>query len=105
MVLPTNLNPRRFKSLLMASDSGVFAGNFLHRLPGVLLRLVADKSPDVLVKRAEFVLHGQETFAFWMAASIFSRLRTIPASASKLFRFFWPYLATMAGSNWSKASR
>ena len=29
MVLPTNLNPRRLKSLLMASDSGVVAGTSL----------------------------------------------------------------------------
>ena len=36
--------------------------DFLDRLPGVLLWLVADKSPNVLVKRAEFVLHGQEHF-------------------------------------------
>src|SRR5262245_43401893 len=34
--------------------------DFLERLPGVLLRLVSNESPDVLVKGADFVLYGQE---------------------------------------------
>src|SRR5262249_23258315 len=34
--------------------------DFLHRSPGVLLGLVANKSPDVPIKRAEVVLHGKE---------------------------------------------
>src|SRR5262249_35166938 len=34
--------------------------DFLNRPPGVLLRLAANKSPNVLVKRSNVVLHGQE---------------------------------------------
>ena len=48
---------------------------------------------------------ARNALAFWIAASIFSRLRTMPGFDSKLCCFLLPYLATAAGSKWSKALR
>ena len=59
MVLPTKRNPRRFKSLLMASDSGVVAGMSAsdrgRRCAGL-----GRKLPDVGIERAERVARLEE---------------------------------------------
>ena len=60
MVEPTNLKPRRSKSLLMASDCGVRAGSTSSALPAVLHRPAIHESPDVAVEAAEFLLHFEE---------------------------------------------
>ena len=59
MVLPTKRNPRRFKSLLMASDSGVVAGMSASER-GRGPRAVRRKLPDVGVERAESLARLEE---------------------------------------------
>src|SRR6516165_205155 len=75
--------------------------DFLDRPPGVLPRLVADESPNVLSNVPMSSCTARNALAFWTAASIFSRLRTIPLSDNKLWHFLWPYLATATGSKLS----
>src|SRR5436309_3554017 len=48
-----------------------------HRLPGVLLRLVADESQVYLSKLPNSSCTTRNIFAFWTAASTLRRLRTI----------------------------
>ena len=61
MVEPTKLKPRRFRSLLMASDSGVRAGT-LRTFHGFTFGLPSDKLPYVAIEGAELLLHAQEGF-------------------------------------------
>jgi hypothetical protein len=51
---PTNLNPRFFKSLLIASEIGEVAGTF--KFLGKLITGVIYKSPNVLRKTSKFFL-------------------------------------------------
>src|SRR5882762_3487074 len=59
MVEPTNLNPRRSRSRLMASDSSS-RGHFRQCLPSVLDWLAADEAPQVNVEAAELFSHGEK---------------------------------------------
>ena len=56
-----------------------------HSSPTILLRLVADKTPEVSVETAELFPDRENAFAFWIVAAIFNRLRTIPASPRSRF--------------------
>ena len=61
MVLPTKRKPRRRRSLLIASDSGVLAGT--SRIDGHCSALGGRRrTPDVFVERAEFLLHFEKRF-------------------------------------------
>src|SRR3989338_3393172 len=82
MVLPANLKPRRFNSLLIASDSGVLAGisarlrqALCHGLPSTKRQMKASKLPNSFCTSRNFC-------ALVTAAPTFRRLRTIPGSCS-----------------------
>src|SRR6266511_146604 len=97
MVQPTNLKPRCFKSLLMASDSGVVAGTSLIEAHAFCFCLLPTNPQMYSSNVPNSSCTARNIFAFWIAASIFNRLRTIPASDSKLFRFFLAVLADTGG--------
>ncbi len=60
MVDPTKLKPRRFKSLLIASDSAVRAGTCLNDFGELIRGLPSDELPDVAVEAAELLLHAEK---------------------------------------------
>ena len=60
IVDPTKLNPRRLRSRLNASDSGVDAGIFAKGLPAILPWSTVDELPAILVEASEFSLHQQK---------------------------------------------
>ena len=60
MVEPTNLKPRRCRSLLKASDSGTGRRHLGHLAPAVDPRPAADEFPAVAREAAELALHRQE---------------------------------------------
>ena len=88
MVLPTNLNPRRLKSLLMASDAGVLGGTFPIDFQAFCFGSLPTNPQVYLSKLPNSSCTTRNIFAFWTAASTLRRLRTIPAFASRLDRFF-----------------
>src|SRR6516225_1076499 len=75
MVPPTNVKPRRFKSLLMASDSGVFAGTSLIDLQAFCLGSLPTNPQMYSSNEPMSSCTARNALAFWTAASIFSRLR------------------------------
>src|SRR5215472_1849936 len=105
MVEPTNLNPLFWRSRLIRSDSGVFAGislndfNLLHT--GFPLRnpqMYRSKVPNpfrIIMK----------ALALPTAALILSRLRIIPLSLSRVAILREPYFATLLKSKLSNALR
>src|SRR5665647_1015668 len=90
MVLPTNLKPRRFSSLLIACDSGVLAGVsaglrhlFCFGLPSTKRQMKESKLPNSSWTSRNFC-------ALMTAAATFRRLRTMPASCSNDSILFAP---------------
>src|SRR5947199_939708 len=88
MVEPTNLNPRRESSLLIASDSGVRAGTcviffqaFTFGLPSTNCQRKASKLPN------SFWI-ARKALAFWIAAWTLSRFLTIPGFKRSAAIFF-----------------
>src|SRR5262249_8836147 len=72
----------------MASDSGVFAGTSLIDFQAFCFGSLLTNPQMYLSNVPNSSFTARNSFAFWIAASIFSRLRMIPESDSKLFRFF-----------------
>ena len=102
---PTKRKPRRFSSLLSAVDSGVIAGRSSsapRRAPPAGRRV----RPDQLGQRLAGRVHlAAAAVAFWIAASIFPRWRTMPASASSRSTSRSPNAATASMSKPANAAR
>src|SRR5436305_11870375 len=103
MVEPTKLKPRFFKSLLMASDSGVLAGTpcpafqeFIFGLPPVNCQMYLSKEPNSFWT-------ARKALAFCVADLIFSLLRILPGFFSRTLCFLVSYFATFFGSKLLKA--
>ena len=82
IVEPTNLKPRAFSAFENASDSGVRAGTSFIVRRAFTIGAPPTKLHANFAKLPDSSCTSRNAFAFAIAASILSRLRTIPASAS-----------------------
>jgi hypothetical protein len=105
IVEPTNLNPLFFKSLLIRSDSSVFAGISFRDSNLLWIGLLPVNFHMYVLKVPNSFLTSIKAFAFVTALSIFNLFRIIPLSCSREFIFRGPYVATLLKSNVSKAFR
>src|ERR1700676_420572 len=105
MVEPTKRKPRFCRSLLMASDSFVFAGTRLCVFQAFCFGVPPTNAQIYLSKLPNSLCTLRKACALLTAASTFSRLRMIPASLSSAFFLRASYRATFAGSNPSNTSR
>ena len=97
-----------FQVLAQSIRFKAFGGDFPDRLPSILFRLIPNESPDIVVKRAELVLHKQKQFRILDGSLDLQRVADDPGILQQTLSLFLAvpgYLATVAGSNLLKASR
>ena len=87
IVLPTKLKPRRFKSLLIESDSSVRAGTSLNARQAFWIGRPPTNDQMYRSNVPNSSCTAKNALAFLIADAILSRLRTIPALANRLFSF------------------
>src|SRR5258706_13284153 len=105
MVEPTKRKPRSFRSLLIASDSGVRAGTcFMPRRKFCCGRPFT-KPHRYASNEPNFRRTSRNARALPIADSILRRLRTIPAAALNLLASRAPERGALAGSERAKALR
>src|SRR3954449_7466124 len=103
MVLPTKLKPRFFKSLLMASDSGVKAGSICPACQELIFGFPPTNFQMYLSKEPNSFWTARKALAFCAADLIFNLLRIMPGLFSRELCFSESYLATFFGSKLLKA--